>query len=116
MIAVVSGLANRAFGYEFQGAAAFNTLTANTEGVTPVAPWVTLLAAIAANNPVIAAIIALTFLAWIYFWIPAELIYPQRAFLAWSFDRMAPDRNPGPGEFRSHLPESPRWRTRGVPR
>ena len=91
LIAVVSGLANRAFCYEFQGAAAFNTLTANTEGVTPVAPWVTLLAAIAANNPVIAAIIALTFLAWIYFWIPAELIYPQRAFLAWSFDRMAPE-------------------------
>jgi amino acid transporter len=88
-IAVVSALANRSFGYEFQGALVFN-LTADPKNSTPIAPWVTLLASIAANNPAIAVIIALTFAAWIYFWIPAELIYPQRAMLAWSFDRVAP--------------------------
>jgi amino acid transporter len=90
VIAIVSAFANRSFGYEFQGALTFNA-TADPANSTPVAPWVTLLASIAANNPVIAVIIALTFVAWIYFWIPAELIYPQRAFLAWSFDRMAPE-------------------------
>ena len=89
-IAIVSGLANRTFGYEFQGALVFNA-TADPKNSTPVAPWVTLLASIAANNPIIAVIVSLTFLAWIYFWIPAELIYTQRSFLAWSFDRMAPE-------------------------
>jgi amino acid transporter len=89
-IGIVSGLANRAFGYEFQGALVFNA-SADPAHSTPVAPWVTLLASIAGNNAAIAVIIALTFVAWIYFWIPAELIYPQRAFLAWSFDRMAPE-------------------------
>lgn len=89
-IGIVSALANRTFGYAFQGALTFNA-TADPANSTPVAPWVTLLASIAANNPVIAVVIALTFVAWIYFWIPAELIYPQRAFLAWSFDRMAPE-------------------------
>jgi APA family basic amino acid/polyamine antiporter len=90
-IAIVSALANRSFGYEFQGALAYNALTGHPDGSTPVAPWVTLLASIAVDNPVIAVIIAATFAAWIYFWIPAELIYPQRAMLAWSFDRLAPE-------------------------
>jgi APA family basic amino acid/polyamine antiporter len=30
--------------------------------------------------------------AWIWFWVPAELAYTTRTMIAWSFDRLAPDR------------------------
>jgi len=30
--------------------------------------------------------------AWIWFWIPAEIAYTTRSMIAWSFDRVAPDR------------------------
>ena len=33
-----------------------------------------------------------TFVAWIWFWVPAELAYTTRTMIAWSFDRLAPDR------------------------
>jgi APA family basic amino acid/polyamine antiporter len=90
-IAIFSGLANRLFGYDFQGAIGFN-FTAEPKQSTPVTPWVSVLTAIAANNSIVAALIALCFAAWTYFWLPAELIYPQRIMLAWSFDRLAPER------------------------
>src|SRR5260370_31498247 len=37
------------------------------------------------------ALIAASFIAWIYCWIPGMLAYAERAMLAWSFDRLAPD-------------------------
>jgi amino acid transporter len=41
---------------------------------------------------VIAAIVMATFAAWIWFWIPAELAYTTRSMIAWSFDRIAPEK------------------------
>jgi amino acid transporter len=49
-------------------------------------------AGILANNVVLAVIIMATFVAWIWFWVPAEIAYTTRTMIAWSFDRLAPDR------------------------
>lgn len=95
-IAAFALLADRAFGFDFQGAVAFNSISgltdASTEASIGAAPWFTVLAGILSNNLMLAVIIMATFVAWIWFWIPAELAYTTRTMIAWSFDRLAPDR------------------------
>ena len=91
-IAVFALLANKAFGYDFQGAIAFNSLNGITDGTTGSAPYFTVLAGILTSNIVLAVIIMAVFVAWIWFWIPAELAYTTRSMIAWSFDRVAPDK------------------------
>lgn len=95
VIAAFALLANKAFGYDFQGAIAFNSLEglteASTEASVGAAPWFTLLAGILADNLLLAIIIMATFVTWIWFWIPAEIAYTTRSMIAWSFDRLAPD-------------------------
>jgi amino acid transporter len=107
VIAAFALLANRAFGYDFQGAIAFNSINgltdASTEGSMGAAPWFTVLAGILTNNLILAAIIMATFVTWIWFWIPAELAYTTRTMIAWSFDRLAPDRL-GEVSRRFHTP------------
>ncbi len=83
-------LSDRVFGYDFQGAVAFNALSGIAEGSPEVTPYFTFLAGILTNNVLWTVLIVAGFAAWIYFWIPAELIYGQRTMLAWSFDRLAP--------------------------
>jgi APA family basic amino acid/polyamine antiporter len=96
LIALFALLANKAFGSTFQGAIAFNSVSGNlkgsTEAATGASPYFTVLAGILANNVVLAVIIMATFVAWIWFWIPAEIAYTTRTMIAWSFDRLAPDR------------------------
>lgn len=84
-------LSNKAFGYEFQGAIAYNHEVV-PEASTAVTPYFTLLAGILTNNVVLTMLIVGAFVAWIYFWVPAELIYAQRTMVAWSFDRLAPEK------------------------
>jgi amino acid transporter len=83
-----AALANKVFGYDFQGAISFN---AGTESSTEITPYFTVLAGILTDNVVWTVLIVAGFAAWIYFWIPAELIYAQRTMLAWSFDRLTPE-------------------------
>jgi APA family basic amino acid/polyamine antiporter len=83
-------LSDRVFGYDFQGAVAFNALSGIAEASPEVTPWFTFLAGILTDNVLWTVLIVAGFAAWIYFWIPAELIYGQRTMLAWSFDRLAP--------------------------
>lgn len=96
LIALFAGLASRAFGDGFQGAIAWNSLNGvaggSTEGTIGAAPWFTVLAGILSGNSIIAAIVMATFAAWIWFWIPAELAYATRSMIAWSFDRIAPEK------------------------
>jgi amino acid transporter len=96
LIALFAVLATRAFGDTFQGAIAWNSLNGvangSTEGTIGAAPWFTVLAGILSGNSVIAAIVMATFAAWIWFWIPAELAYTTRSMIAWSFDRLAPEK------------------------
>jgi amino acid transporter len=84
-------LSDKAFGYDFQGAIAFNSLT-GSGATTPSAPYFTTLAGILTSNVVLAVVIMAVFVAWIWFWIPAEIAYTTRSMIAWSFDRVAPDR------------------------
>ena len=92
VIALFAVLSNKAFGYDFQGAIAFNSLTGVEGGSTASAPYFTVLAGILTSNVVLAVIIMAVFVAWIWFWIPAELAYTTRSMIAWSFDRVAPDK------------------------
>ena len=96
LIALFDGLAAKAFGYEFQGAIGFNSLAGIADGSTEASvgasPWFTVLAGILTSNVLLAVVIMATFVAWIWFWVPAELAYTTRTMIAWSFDRLAPDR------------------------
>lgn len=84
-------LSNKAFGYDFQGALVYNGEAA-PDATTAVTPYFTLLAGILTNSVILTALIAAAFVAWIYFWVPAELIYAQRTMVAWSFDRLGPEK------------------------
>ena len=92
VIALFAVLSNQVFGYDFQGAIAYNFLTGVEGGSTASAPYFTVLAGILTSNVILAVIIMAVFVAWIWFWIPAELAYTTRSMIAWSFDRVAPDR------------------------
>src|SRR5215470_4913984 len=91
VIALFALLSNKDFGYSFQGAVAFNSLT-GVSATTSTAPWFAVLAGILGHNVFLSVIILATFAAWIWFWIPAEMAYTTRSMIAWSFDRVAPDR------------------------
>jgi len=94
LIAAFAGLSSNVFGYDFQGAIAFNSLSGleeSTETTIGAAPFFTVLAGILTNSVPLAVIIMFVFVAWFWFWIPAELAYTTRTMLAWSFDRLAPD-------------------------
>ena len=91
LLVTVALLSDRVFGTDFQGAIAFNALS-GISPATPITPWFTLLASLLANNPVITVIIAGTMCLWPFFWVPLELAYVDRSMLAWSLDRMAPEK------------------------
>ena len=91
VIALFAVLANKDFGYDFQGAVAFNSLTGSA-ATTSTAPWFAVLAGILGHNVLLSGVILATFAAWIWFWIPAEMAYTTRSMIAWSFDRVAPDK------------------------
>lgn len=96
LIAIFAGLSTRAFGNDFQGAIAFNSLSglthASTEASIGATPYFTVLTGILANNVVLSTIVMATFVAWIWFWVPAEIAYTTRSMIAWSFDRLAPNQ------------------------
>ncbi len=91
VIALFALLSNKDFGYTFQGAVAYNAIS-GVPATTSTAPWFAVLAGILGHNVFLSVIILATFAAWIWFWIPAELAYTTRSMIAWSFDRVAPDK------------------------
>ncbi|MEA2292637.1 MAG: basic amino acid/polyamine antiporter, family [Solirubrobacteraceae bacterium] len=98
---ITMGLANKVFGYEFLGSVGNNSLNGGMS--TPTTPWITLLAGVLTGSPLVTIIISLSFIAWIWMWIPAMQAYVQRAMLAWSFDRVAPAAL-GRVSSRTHTP------------
>jgi basic amino acid/polyamine antiporter, APA family len=103
VIAAFDLLATKVFTYDFQGAIGFNSIVGlfepetnawafSTESTIGASPWFTVLVGILADNLLLAAVVMFTFVAWIWFWIPAELAYTTRTMIAWSFDRIAPDK------------------------
>jgi APA family basic amino acid/polyamine antiporter len=103
VIAAFDILATRVFGYDFQGAIGYNSIVGlfdpatdawafSTESSIGASPWFTVLIGILADNVLLVVIVMATFVTWIWFWIPAEIAYTTRTMIAWSFDRIAPDR------------------------
>ena len=103
VIALFDILATRVFGYDFQGAIGYNSIVGlvdpstnawafSTESSLGASPWFTVLIGILADNLLLVVIVMATFVTWIWFWVPAEIAYTTRTMIAWSFDRVAPDR------------------------
>lgn len=103
VIALVDVLATRVFGYDFQGAIGYNSIVGlvdpstnawafSTEGTMGASPWFSVLIGILADNLILVTVVMATFVTWIWFWIPAEIAYTTRTMIAWSFDRIGPDR------------------------
>jgi len=83
------------FGYDFLGTLGYNSLGLNANAAaqaTPVVPWVTLLAGVLGDSPILTVIMSVGFIAWIWLWIPAMQSYGERAMIAWAFDRVAPNK------------------------
>jgi len=92
VIALFALLSNKDFGYTFQGAVSYNALSGVPGGTTATAPWFAVLAGLLGHNVFLSVVILATFAAWIWFWTPAEMAYTTRSMIAWSFDRVAPNR------------------------
>jgi amino acid transporter len=86
VIAMFDPLARHAFGERFLGAIAYNSINGvtdgSTEGTIGVTPYLPVLAGILAGNVVLTIII----------WVPGVYACATRSMIAWSFDRVAPDR------------------------
>ncbi len=100
---VMGELSVRVFGEQFLGAVAYNFYNGVAAGAVPVEPWITFLVAILTGNPWVALIVNLSFVAWIWLWIPGMHAYAERAMIAWAFDRVAPDKL-GYVSDRTHTP------------
>jgi amino acid transporter len=88
---IVTVGAYNTIGYDFLGAIGYNFFVAPS-GSTEVMPWIGLLASIANGNLAVIALIGLGFVMWTWFWIPGCMLYGTRSMLAWSIDRVAPDK------------------------
>ena len=112
IIAAFDPLTRHAFGDRFVGAVAYNSLNGvaggSTEGTIGATPYLSVLAGIQAGNIVLAVIVSATFAIWIWFWIPNIMAYGTRSMIAWSFDRVAPDRL-GYVSGRFHTPVVAIW-------
>jgi amino acid transporter len=93
----------RSMGSDFLGAVTYSNLNGVEGASTPVTPYPTLLAGIGADSVLLTILIALGFIGWIWLWIPTQILYPTRALVAWSLDRVAPDRL-GTVSERTHTP------------
>ena len=112
VIALFDPLSRHAFGDQFMGAVAYNSLNgatgSSTEGTLGVTPYLPVLAGILADNIVLAVVISAAFAIWVWFWVPGIIAYCTRSMIAWSFDRVAPDRL-GYVSERFHTPVVAIW-------
>lgn len=93
----------RTMGSDFLGAVTYSSLNGVEGAGTPVTPYPTLLAGLGADSVLLTILIAFGFIGWIWLWIPTQILYPTRALVAWSLDRVAPDRL-GTVSERTHTP------------
>jgi amino acid transporter len=93
----------RTMGSDFLGGVTYANLNAVEGAATPVTPFPTLLTGIGSGSVTLTILIALGFIGWIWLWIPTQILYPTRAIVAWSLDRVAPDVL-GTVSERTHTP------------
>lgn len=108
---VTIALANSVFGYDFIGSAVYNFWVPG-DGVitTPTDASITLLAGIMTQSWVIAVLVSIGLITWMWMWIPAMHTYGVRAVVAWSFDRIAPAPF-GAISQKTHTPQFSIWAT-----
>lgn len=93
----------RTMGSDFLGSVTYSNLNGVEGAATPVTPFPTLLTGLGADSVTLTVLIALGFIGWIWLWIPTQILYPTRAIVAWSLDRVAPDKL-GTVSERTHTP------------
>ena len=93
----------RTMGSDFLGAVTYSNLNGVEGAVTPVTPFPTLLTGLGTSSVALTILIALGFIGWIWLWVPTQILYPTRAIVAWSLDRVAPDAL-GRVSERTHTP------------
>lgn len=86
----IGQLADSSIGRDVLGALAFNSVSAIPGGSPEIPPFLPLLVGQLSGSPVLGVLVAMGFVAWIYLWIPGMLAYSNRAFVAWSLDRVGP--------------------------
>jgi APA family basic amino acid/polyamine antiporter len=91
LIALYIPLADGVFGRTFMDALVWNSTSA-PDFSTAAPPYVTLLLGILSPNILVGGLIIVGFIAWLYFLVSPQLVYAQRLLVAWSFDRLAPER------------------------
>ena len=96
-------LVYKTMGKDFLGAVTYSNLNGVEGAATPVTPFPTLLTGLGTDSVVLTILIALGFIGWIWLWIPTQILYPTRALVAWSLDRVAPDTL-GTVSERTHTP------------
>ena len=93
----------RTMGSGFLGAVTYSNFNAVHGASTPVTPYPTLLTGLGSDSVTLTILIALGFIGWIWLWIPTQILYPTRAIVAWSLDRVWPDVM-GTVNERTHTP------------
>jgi len=93
----------RTMGKDFLGAVTYSSLNGVEGAATPVTPFPTLLTGLGTSSVALTILIALGFIGWIWLWVPTQILYPTRAVVAWSLDRVAPDKL-GTVSERTHTP------------
>lgn len=84
--------------------ASINFLTSTATGYTlPVLPYYNLMASIAANSPIFALLVAISFLFWNLPAMFPNTFMPVRTIFAWAFDRILPSKLSEVSE-RTHAP------------
>src|SRR5579875_2140187 len=83
--------------------ASINYLTGTNAYTLPVQPYYNLMASIAANSPIFALLIAISFLFWNLPAMFPNTFMPVRTIFAWSFDRILPGKLSEVSE-RTHAP------------
>jgi len=93
----------RTMGSAFLGAVTYSNFNAVHGASTPVTPYPTLLTGLGSSSATLTILIALGFIGWIWLWVPTQILYPTRAIVAWSLDRVWPDFM-GRVNERTHTP------------
>lgn len=91
---VLIALVTRVVGNELIGAVGFllpEDLEA-TAGMSFNPTYNELVGMLVISNPLVVAFLGLSFVFWTYVWLPINFLAATRALLAWSFDRMAPEK------------------------
>jgi len=96
-------LVYRSMGSDFLGGVTYASFNGVEGASTPVTPFPTLLTGLGAESVLLTILIALGFIGWIWLWIPTQILYPTRAIVAWSLDRVFPDAM-GRVSDRTHTP------------